>query len=266
MQVPNLIGSSYGLPANRRTQDITAIMAELGVPLEEAIQIFNKRNSQNIDLEMDKFRRETASQPPYEGGGMPASISGNNIPGREEESIVVPEDVTIGKIKESLVSARNDGTIAGVQDVYPETQKRLGPELGYAVGKTTEDLVDTGLGPFGLTSSDAMDVLKDIKEAGRAAGEVIGRDLEYISDRGPEFSELASNVSGGISDLASKTGSNIYSFLEDQGLVNNQAIKNAILGVPDAVKNAYMSSPFSNYGGRSAFSERRSNNPRGANT
>ena len=139
----------------------------------------------------------------------------------------VNDEMLVGQINGADVFELNDGTSSLVQDRFPGTQSVFGPNLGNAVARETiagvDNAIDAGLSvanaglqfanysgsamgdPYNLSaqrptkgseidpelfnSDDVYSVLQDIKNAGIEAGEVIGRDAEYLSDRGPEFVE-----------------------------------------------------------------------------
>ena len=101
----------------------------------------------------------------------------------------VNDEMLVGQINGADVFEPNDGTSSLVQDRFPGTQSVLGSNLGNAVARKAVAGVDGALASSPANSDDVYSVLQDIKNAGIDAGEVIGRDVDYLSDRGPEFVE-----------------------------------------------------------------------------
>ena len=177
--------------------------------------------------EMEEFLKRINE--PYAGreSNNPASISGGSIPGGLESNFQVNPEMVVGQVGGVDVVGPNDGTGRLVQDRFPITQGILGSELGNAVARKTiggvDNVIDAGLtaansaGRFGravaeggdpynlskpretavgsvvdpdlFNSDDVYNVMQELRQAGVDAGEVIGRDAEYLSDRGPEFVE-----------------------------------------------------------------------------
>jgi len=207
-----------------KAQALRAIMRERGVDESLALRIYDLRQQLAVNEQMGAFTAGVGE--PYAGNetNTPASVSFGSIPGGLESNNVVNEFATVGDIDGSEVMEFNDGTSRLVESSHPITQSIFGPNLGYAVAEATkggvDNVIDAGLtaadsagrvgravlegggpddwyknretavgpvvDPELFDSGDVYNVIQELKKAGIDAGEVISRDAEYLSDRGPE--------------------------------------------------------------------------------
>tara|TARA_R110000796_G_scaffold115798_1_gene227941 strand:- start:1781 stop:3964 length:2184 start_codon:yes stop_codon:yes gene_type:complete len=162
--------------------------------------LLDRKRKEDSQAFMENLYRQESVPPVDANPELAAFLKGvnNQQPISEYERLTRPfdsrlstvnDEMLVGQINGSNVFRPNDGTSPLVQDRFPGTQSILGPNLGNAVARQAITGVDGALASSPANSDDVYSVLQDIKNAGIEAGEVIGRDAGYLSDRGPEFVE-----------------------------------------------------------------------------
>ena len=203
-RVPDSFNAPYqsDAPSTHRpakAQALRAIMRERGVDESLALRIYDLRQQLAVNEQMGAFTAGVGE--PYAGNetNTPASVSFGSIPGGLESNFQVNPEMVVGQVGGVDVVGPNDGTGRLVQDRFPITQGVLGSELGNALARKTivgvDNVIDSIQTPYNylpdrpdvdVDSDDVYNVIQELKKAGIDAGEVISRDAEYLSDRGPE--------------------------------------------------------------------------------